>query len=882
MRTTRKLLALLLAVAMVFTMTAITALATGGDDGTTTPDNGTTMPGGDPTPDGTPTTPGDPATPEVSAEAKAVIALIEALPTSEEIQEAMTAGPFEVEAYKVQVSEARVAYEALSAADKASVGDISRLNQAEETLAQLESISLLGTGTVCEIEGGDQYQTLQAAVEAVQEGQTITMLENVTLTAAVTLPNGVTLDLNGKTISGSTTNIISIAEEADVTITDNSNDRGGKISSSTTSSLRSGAVAVEDGATLTLDGGVTLETTERLPPSLFIYNKKSPPTVIIEDAKFISKNYAIRLQYSLSTATIDIRGGEFQPGNKSFILNNNTANVTISGGTFTKWDDDNMDLLAANKVALVDGEGVTIGNTPTSSYYAQMGEKYYLTSNNLYDLIKEDYVTGKTIEIVDDVSCTYPNDSYFGNPSGNAKKLTLDIAAGITLSGSMPLGIAEVTVTGSGTLAPGFFVPADATKYEVIVSSPTTESKKYTGMVRVDNAAAFVIRDGASYPYTSVPAAIEAARTNSGSTVKLNQDYETGDTVKTDAADFQLWTLDLNGHTYTYTGSDQAFNIRFTKKSFTLKDSSETGGGRLIVNNSEPDAVAIRCEGGSHDNNVTIKEGATVEGTILIGGENNTLDVYGTIATGNKNTAIQTNGSSTKNSTINLHDGAIVTSKSCAIYHPGTGKLNVYKATVTGGEGFTGIEMRAGTLNVYDGAKITGGSGTPASHKQDSGTTTNNAAIAVAQHNTREEIKINIYGGTFTGGAAFYESNPQGNPDTDIAKVTIQIKGGTFTATDPDADSVCSENKTGFITGGKFSSDVKKYIKNQYDQLVTNKETDTPFWVGQYTDRGAANTMGQTVYKVTYNFDGESVDVYYMTEEEAKEAIGEAGEDVET
>ena len=42
MRTTRKLLALLLAVAMVFTMTAMTALATGGDDGTTTPDNGTT------------------------------------------------------------------------------------------------------------------------------------------------------------------------------------------------------------------------------------------------------------------------------------------------------------------------------------------------------------------------------------------------------------------------------------------------------------------------------------------------------------------------------------------------------------------------------------------------------------------------------------------------------------------------------------------------------------------------------------------------------------------------------------------------------------------------------------------------------------------------
>lgn len=200
---------------------------------------------------------------------------------------------------------------------------------------------------------------------------------------------------------------------------------------------------------------------------------------------------------------------------------------------------------------------------------------------------------------------------------------------------------------------------------------------------------------------------------------------------------------------------------------------------------------------------------------------------------------------------------------------------------MTGGEGFTGIEMRAGTLNVYEGAEITGGSGTPDSHKEDSGTTTNNAAIAVAQHNTTEEININIYGGTFTGGAAFYESNPQGNSDDDIAKVTIQIKGGTFTATDLNADSVYSEKKTGFITGGKFSSDVKEYVADQHDQLVTNKET-TPFWVDQYSDIGAADAMGQTVYKVTYKFDGKSVDVYYMTEEAAEEAIEEADENVVT
>ena len=134
MRTTRKLLALLLAVAMVFTMTAMTALATGGDDGTTTPDSGTTMPGGDPTPDGgTPTTPDDgapttpdggasttpdggasttpdtPTPPEVSEQARAVIALIEALPEFNTLDSNEA-----VEAFKAQVFAAREAYNELT------------------------------------------------------------------------------------------------------------------------------------------------------------------------------------------------------------------------------------------------------------------------------------------------------------------------------------------------------------------------------------------------------------------------------------------------------------------------------------------------------------------------------------------------------------------------------------------------------------------------------------------------------------------------------------------------------------------------------------------------------------------------------------------------
>ena len=89
---------------------------------------------------------------------------------------------------------------------------------------------------------------------------------------------------------------------------------------------------------------------------------------------------------------------------------------------------------------------------------------------------------------------------------------------------------------------------------------------------------------------------------------------------------------------------------------------------------------------------------------------NATLDIYGTIdtiGTANGGAAIYNNGANTESSTINLYDGAVINSDSHAIYHPGTGTLNVYGASVTGGN--VGIEMRAGTLNVYDGAVIIGG-----------------------------------------------------------------------------------------------------------------------------------------------------------------------------
>lgn len=898
MRTTRKFLALLLAVAMVFTMTAMTALATGGDDGTTTPDTGTTTPGGGTTPGGpttsgggttsggTPTTPDTPTPPEVSEQARAVIALIEALPTSDTILAAVEADTFDLVAFEAQVFAARAAYDALLEEQKAEVTNYKTLTQAEAYLTGPTNITPRETH-VCEIDSKG-YPTLQDAVDAVKPGETIKLLANITLSDKTSLQikdkgtseKPVTLDFNGFTVTGNaegtgnlvnTTNGIIALKYSYMTFTDSSSTKGG-ITNSSTASKSTCVLLVGEGSSVTIDGGINL--TQSSTGSSASVLRTNGATVVITNASLSGAAYAVR---GVSADSITINGGTFSSTrDKLLTCFYSGTPAKINGGTFTNWSNLDMAKVGEDKYICCDDKGVTVQSKEPESYLASIGN-FYLEYGDLYDgLIARTFPANgdipNPINIIGEVTCNYPDGKYFGISYGATRRLTINIEEGGKLSGNMPLRVADVTVTGTGTIANDFFVAdneAGVDTYEVITTE-VSGGKLYSGRIKDTAIAAWVTWGGNTYSYDDVADAIKAANQNAGSVLKLNQNSTTSSATSIS----KNWTLDLNGHTYEYTGTRQAFSISSSDKSFTLIDSSGSGEGKLVVN--EAATAAIATTSGSSNCKIVIEKGVTIEGnTILLEGTNNTMDVYGTIATGNKNTAIQTNGGNTTNSAITLHDGAKVTSNSCAIYHPGTGTLNVYKATVTGGGTFTGIEMRAGTLNVYDGAVITGGGGEPSSHENGNGTTTNNAAIAVAQHNTGKAININIKGGTFTGGAAIYESNPEGNSPEAIKNVKMNVSGGEFIG------EVSSQDVTGFITGGKFSTDVKKYIKNQYDQLVTDKGT-TPFWVDKYSDRDAADAVGQTVYKVTYHFENETVDVYYMTEAEAEEAIKKAGDNVET
>ena len=715
MRTTRKLLALLLAVAMVFTMTAMTALATGGDDGTTTPDtgtttpdtgtttpggpitpdgdtmpggdptpdgtpttpddgtttpdNGTTMPGGDPTPDGTPTTPGDPATPEVSAEAKAVIALIEALPTSEEIQEAMTADTFDVEAFKAQVSAAQVAYDELSDADKASVGDISsRLIQAEKTLAQLESISPLGAGDVCQIEGGGQFASLKDseddAFQVITPEGTTTGYYKTVKDARSAMQDGYTLKLLKDYVS--------------------------------TDDYNYGISIDKRNITIDLNGY-----------SVTSYNTKA------------SNGYAIKLEQTYSGAydnTVTIKNS----GSKQSVLSSSNYQVTTKSG---------------------------------DSRYNQVVK--------------------------------FEGDIVFQN-----------------INGEEPLGIK----LGTGAK---------------LLDTESARALIPNGGFSVKEA------DGSSYIYGNLANA--AGRSADGNIVLLN-DYVGSDKIASGQKD---GALDLDGHTYTYTGGDAAIDVNYPDVTLTVKN-----GSVVVTDESADGAVLVGAPDTDNMNN---------RGLVL---DNVQLTVPGNAY------GIVTNGTETGN-TVTLKNNSVLNVKNgFGIYFPSDGEVIIDNSTINAKH--VGVQLCAGDLTVTGESAITV-TGQPQEKTEGDGPVADGAAVSIINRDGYQDLgTVKIESGDFNAAAG-----------------VTAVKAYSFNNMDKTEDEWAEAGNVVGVTGGKFSSDVKEYITGQYDQLVTNKET-TPFWVGQYNDSGAADTMGQTVYRVTYNFDGKSVDVYYMTEAEANKAIEEA------
>ena len=302
--------------------------------------------------------------------------------------------------------------------------------------------------------------------------------------------------------------------------------------------------------------------------------------------------------------------------------------------------------------------------------------------------------------------------------------------------------------------------------------------------------------------YATLQAAINAAK--DGDTVTLLGDVTTKATIPAE----KTITIDLNGKTLKHEGQVLDIYGNLTIKHGTVELSSGNAKAAIWLNKTAKLTVESDATVSVPTSNFAIglwsdctAAELMVKGTLKGG---NGLTVNGNIVTlGNKVTV----------------DGATIEYEGHGIYQAGVSDIIVKNANI---KGSTAIEVRAGKMTVESGTFTA----TATEYKCDpngDGTTTEGAALAIAQHTTKKDIGVTINGGTFNGIKALNESNPQNNDPA--PQVDLKVTDGTF-----NGDVSITDDKNTSISGGTFTSDVSAYVPNGYIQ----------------NENGAVETLGET------------------------------------
>lgn len=185
-------------------------------------------------------------------------------------------------------------------------------------------------------EGGTaDYTSLQEAFTAVADGQTITILSDITLTESAVTTNDAhsyTMDLNSHTIDGvnSCITLIDHKGTGTLTITDNATESDGEI----TVSMKDGGmgIAIQNSSTgtITVSGGSVSGTYDE---SIAIKNIDDGTIIVSNGTVSASEKDSIAVQ-NRGTGAITISGGTVSATcSASAIQNSNTGTITVSGGT---------------------------------------------------------------------------------------------------------------------------------------------------------------------------------------------------------------------------------------------------------------------------------------------------------------------------------------------------------------------------------------------------------------------------------------------------------------------------------------------------------------------------------------------------------------------
>ena len=602
-----------------------------------------------------------------------------------------------------------------------------------------------GQATTCVAEtGSKQYVTLQAAIDAAKRNATVKLLTDTEENVTISTPY-VTLDLNGHTLNGSTgERKPALTITARVTVKDSSAEKTGTIMREDTAE-NSGVsshyvIDVQGSGWLTFESGIVTNNSGNAAG-------KGASLVRVGDdsvAKYPGLN---------------IKGGTFTQDN-FIVIKVGSGDLFLNGGT----------LNSANSYAIEDWHRATIkGGTVNGTVAAW-------TYSDGHDSTLS--IEGGTIK-------------------GNVASVSYDKAEGKLAKVSISGGTVNGKL-GTYTYDNGLVTITDATKAAIAVtdgtfsSDPTEYVVEDSGVTKNADgtfgvAKAYLAMVGDTSCYTMDEAF--KAQTASGKPIVLLRDYTTGSTFNSGSINR---TVDLNGHTWTCTGTDAnsaAFEINYANASLTVKN------GKIV--SSQLVGLIPSASGGTitYDNSSLTFEGVEMSTTATSGIETN----------GNN-----TNDSVTlKNSTLNVPNGF-------GIYFPSSGTLTIDNSTINAKT--MGVQVCAGSLEITGDKTAINVTGGPVDKTENDGAIQDGAAISVVDRTGYKGLgKVEVKNGSFTAKtdealkAYKYENKEEGKFDNDDKKLTVT--GGTFSSQVPSeyvaADKrvrVDNANSYTIVTNGSITS----------------------------------------------------------------------------
>lgn len=444
-----------------------------------------------------------------------------------------------------------------------------------------------------------------------------------------------------------------------------------------------------------------------------------------------------------------------------------------------------------------------------------------------------------------------------GTVNGNVESVTYDGAEGKTAKVSITGGTVNGTLntvdysTGTTSNDPtkatievtGGTFSTDPSHYLIEGSAATPNGNGTFGV-----AKAYLAQVGENSYYTMDEAF--KAQTTSGEAITLLRDYTTGSTFNSGSV---ARVVDLNGHTWTCTGTDAnsaAFEINYPNASLTVKN------GKIV--SSQLIGLIPSAKGGT------------------ITYDNSTLTFDGVEASTTATSGIETNGNNT-NDTVVLKDSTLNVPNGYGIYFPSSGTLTIDNSTINAKT--MGVQVCSGSLNVNPGSTITV-SGDPVAKTENDGAIQDGAAISIVNRPGYKGLdKVAITGGTFTAKgdnaalkAYSWDSSTKKESPFDDADNKVTVSGGEFNGslnlgnikvsggkyTDKE---VAQHLKHGFavlFSDGKYAVGNEKAVKGDATYSVTNADGTVVY----FTDAQSANNYAQEsgaqapkVLKVTVTFD---------------------------